>query len=155
MKHACALIPHTADTLYGHIARTADIICSVFAVCNISHWHAWWTQAETDCDWCRANLNFQITRNVCVEAGRRQGRLINEHRIHFKLNLILCSSVLSLITLTGTDWFNRHDDSAFDDYTTLLLAADGADAGGGRKNKDWRMNDSPKTLDTVRWPWID
>lgn len=71
-----------------------------------------------------------------MEAGRRQGRLINEHRIHFKLNLILCSSVLSLITLTGTDWFNRHDDSAFDSYTALLLAADGADAGGGRKNKN-------------------
>lgn len=75
MKHACALVPHTADTLYGCIAPTANIICSIFAVCNISHWHAWWTQAETDCDWCTANLNLQITRNVCVEAGRRQGGL--------------------------------------------------------------------------------
>lgn len=72
---------------------------------------------------------------MCAEAGGRQGRLINEHRIHFKMKLILCSSVLSLITLTGTDWFNSHDNLAFHDYTTLLLAAGGAGAGGGREKE--------------------
>lgn len=76
-----------------------------------------------------------------MDASRRQGRLINEHRIHFKLSLILCSSVLSLITLTGTDWFNRHDDSAFDNYTTLLLGADGADSEGGREGKKGRKDE--------------
>lgn len=65
---------------------------------------------------------------------------INEHRIHFKLNLILCSSGFSPINLTGTDCFNRHDGSAFDNYATLLLAVDEADAGGGKKNKGLRMS---------------
>lgn len=109
-KHAHALIPHAVDTLCGHISEAANIIRSVFAVCNILLWHEWWIQAETDYDWCRTNWNFQIARKVYAEGGGRHGRFINEHRIHFKMNLIWCTWALCLIAWTGTDWFNRHDD---------------------------------------------
>lgn len=136
MKHAYTLIPHTelAVTVYAQITETANIIQSISAICNILHWCEWWIQGETDYDWCRTNLNFQITRKGYVKGCRLHGRFINEHRIHFKMNLILWTWVLSLIAWPGTDWLNRHDDYAFDDYTTLLFTAD-TDGGGRRKGR--------------------
>lgn len=41
--------------------------------------------------------------------------------------------VPSLIALPGTDWLNRHDDSAFDDYRTLLFTAGTYGRGKGRQ----------------------
>lgn len=91
----------------------------------------WLVQNQFKFSDCREGATW---REAAARWGYKlQGRFINEYRIHLRMNL--CGRMSPpLSPRPGTDWLNRHDDCAFDDYTTLLFTA-GTDAGGRRKGR--------------------